>query len=60
MRKRYEELNKAISDPDIINNQQEWQKLVKEHAEIEEIVTVYREYRKGAGGSRRNSGDAPG
>ena len=44
--KRYEELNKAISDPDIINNQQEWQKLVKEHAEIEEIVTVYREYRK--------------
>lgn len=44
--KRYEELNKAISDPEIINNQQEWQKLVKEHAEIEEIVTVYREYRK--------------
>jgi len=44
--RRYEELNKAISDPDIINNQQEWQKLVKEHAEIEEIVTVYREYRK--------------
>ena len=43
--KRYEELNKAISDPEIINNQQEWQKLVKEHAEIEEIVTVYREYR---------------
>ena len=44
--KRYEELNKAISDPEIINNQQEWQKLVKEHAEIEEIWTVYREYRK--------------
>ena len=43
--KRYEELNKAISDPDVISNQQEWQKLVKEHAEIEEIVTVYREYR---------------
>ena len=42
---RYEELNKAIADPEIINNQQEWKKLVKEHAEIEEIVTVYREYR---------------
>lgn len=43
---RYEELNKAISDPDIINNQEEWKKLVIEHAEIEEIVTVYREYTK--------------
>lgn len=43
---RYEELNKAISDPEVINNQEEWKKLVIEHAEIEEIVTVYRAYRK--------------
>jgi peptide chain release factor 1 len=43
---RYEELNRAISDPDIISNQDEWKKLVIEHAEIEEIVTVYREYRR--------------
>lgn len=43
---RYEQLNEAISDPEIINNQEEWKKLVIEHAEIEEIVVVYREYRK--------------
>ena len=43
---RYEQLNRAISDPDIINNQEEWKKLVIEHAEIEEIVTVYRVYRQ--------------
>ena len=43
---RYEELNKAISDPDIISNQEEWKKLVIEHADIEEIVNVYRKYRQ--------------
>ena len=43
---RYEELNRAISDPEIISNQDEWKKLVIEHSEIEEIVTIYREYRR--------------
>ncbi|SCG81841.1 Peptide chain release factor 1 RF-1 [Proteiniborus sp. DW1] len=41
---RYEELSKKISDPEIINNISEWQKYVKEHAEIEPIVLKYREY----------------
>lgn len=44
--KRYEELNKAISDPEIISNQEEWQALVKEHSGLEEIVACYREYKK--------------
>ena len=44
--KRYEELTKMISDPEVINNQSEWQKLVKEHAGIEEVVIKYREYKK--------------
>ena len=35
-----------ISDPEIISNQSEWQKLVKEHAGIEEVVTKYKEYKK--------------
>ena len=43
---RYEELTKMISDPEIISNQSEWQKLVKEHAGIEEVVTKYKEYKK--------------
>lgn len=44
--KRYEELNEKIADPVIIANQSEWQKLMKEHADIEEIVEKYREYKK--------------
>lgn len=44
--KRYEELNTKISDPEVIANQNEWKKLMKEHADIEEIVEKYREYKK--------------
>lgn len=44
--KRYEELNEKIADPAVISNQTEWQKLMKEHADIEEIVQKYREYKK--------------
>src|SRR5690554_3804329 len=43
--KRYEQLNTSISDPDIIANQDEWKKLVKEHATLEDIVSEYREYK---------------
>lgn len=43
---RYEELTKLISDPDVISRQSEWQKYMKEHAEISEIVEKYREYKK--------------
>lgn len=44
--KRYEILNEQISDPEIIANQSEWQKLMKEHADISEVVEKYREYKK--------------
>ena len=44
--KRYDELTNLISDPQVIANQEEWRKLMKEHAEIEEIVLKYREYKK--------------
>lgn len=44
--KRYEELTKMIADPEIIANQAEWQKLMKEHASIEDIVAKFREYKK--------------
>ena len=43
--KRYEELNKKIADPEIIANQNEWKKLMKEHADITPIVEKYREYK---------------
>ena len=44
--KRYEELNVKISDPEVISNQNEWKKLMKEHAEIADVVEKYREYKK--------------
>ena len=43
---RYDELTKMISDPEVISNHTEWQKLMKEHASIEEIVLKFREYKK--------------
>lgn len=44
--KRYEELTNLIADPEVIANQSEWQKLMKEHASIEDIVLKFREYKK--------------
>ncbi len=44
--KRYEELTEMISNPEVISNQAEWQKAMKEHASLEEIVEKYREYKK--------------
>ncbi len=43
---KYKELSQKIIDPEIINQTDEWQKLAKEHAEIEPIVFKYREYTK--------------
>lgn len=43
--KRYEELTQIIADPEIIANQTEWQKAIKEHASIEDVVMKFREYK---------------
>ena len=42
---KYDELSVKISDPSIMANQTEWRKLCKEHADLEIIVTAYREYK---------------
>ena len=44
--KRYEELTQMISDPGVISNHAEWQKLMKEHSSIEDIVFKFREYKE--------------
>ncbi|MDW7670295.1 MAG: peptide chain release factor 1 [Bacillota bacterium] len=41
---KYEDLGNQLSDPEVINQQEIWQKLVREHADLEVIVTCYREY----------------
>ena len=42
--KKYKELTEQMMDPELINNMSQWQKVMKEHAEIEPIVMKYREY----------------
>ncbi|MGI6113562.1 MAG: peptide chain release factor 1 [Mahellales bacterium] len=44
--KKYEELSRKISDPEVIADQNQWRNLVKEHSGIEEIVQVYRQYKR--------------
>jgi len=43
---RYEEISHKLGDPDIINNQEEYRKLMKEYSDLEEIVSKFREYKK--------------
>ena len=44
--KKYEELTTQISDPEVIANNNEWRKLMKEHSSMEDVVLKYREYKK--------------
>jgi peptide chain release factor 1 len=43
---RYLEIEKDLSDPEIVNDRQAYQKLVREHAELNKIVSVFKEYQK--------------
>ena len=42
--KRFMEIEALLSDPDIINNREAYQKHVREHAELGKVVTVFRTY----------------
>lgn len=41
---KYDDLTVKISDPEIIADQSTWQKYMKSHAELEPIVSLFREY----------------
>lgn len=42
---KYEEINIKLTDPEIISDQEQYTKLMKEHSELSEIVEKYREYK---------------
>jgi peptide chain release factor 1 len=42
---RYEEINIKLTDPEIISDQEQYTKLMKEHSELTEIVEKFREYK---------------
>ncbi|MEG1535959.1 MAG: peptide chain release factor 1 [Clostridia bacterium] len=44
MLERFDELTRLIGDPNIIADQAKWQKLVKEHAAMEEPIALYKQY----------------
>lgn len=43
---RYEELNRLLADPEVLNNQERLRTVAKEHREAEGLVEIYRAYRK--------------
>ncbi len=43
---RFEELEKLISDPEVINRQDQWREYTKEHSQLSDTVEVYRQYKK--------------
>ncbi len=43
---RYLDLSEKVADPEVINDQKLWQRLMKEHAEITPIVEAYKEYKQ--------------
>ena len=43
---RFLEIEKHLSDPEIVKDRQAYQNLVREHAELNKIVSVFREYQK--------------
>ena len=43
--KKYEELEKELASPDVFNDQDHYRKLTKAHADLGEVVDVFREYR---------------
>ncbi|HOA79596.1 MAG TPA: peptide chain release factor 1 [Defluviitaleaceae bacterium] len=43
---KYKVLSKNVSDPEVISNQAEWQKLMKEYGELKPLVEKYNEYKK--------------
>lgn len=43
---RYLDLSEKVADPEVINDQKLWQKLMREHSEITPIVEAYKEYKQ--------------
>ncbi len=43
---KYEELSLKMTDPEILSDQKELQRIAKAHSDLEEIVATYREYKK--------------
>ncbi len=43
---RFSEIETRLSDPEVVNNRQVYQDLIREHADLNKIVSVYREFKE--------------
>src|SRR5207249_10141910 len=43
---RYEEMTQQLSSPEVVGDSARFQKVAKQHAELEEIVAKHREYKQ--------------
>src|SRR5215471_7028681 len=43
---RYQEMTTELSSPEVVSDSARFQKLAKQHAELEEIVTKHREFKQ--------------
>lgn len=46
LEEKYEELSRLIADPEVIAELSRWQQYVKTHADLADVVGVYKEYKK--------------
>ena len=46
LEEKYNKLNKKLSDPEVINDSNKYQKLLKKHAKMKKIVDKYKEYKE--------------
>jgi len=46
MEDRYEELGGQLADPEIVNDQQKYQKVAKQHRDLQEVVEKFRQYKQ--------------
>ena len=42
---RFEELNRQMADPAVINDSDQYRKVTKAHSELSEVVAKYREWK---------------
>ncbi|WP_372677607.1 PCRF domain-containing protein, partial [Desulfosarcina sp.] len=43
---RYQELERLLSDPKVVQDRDAYQKYIREHAEISPVVTAFREFKR--------------
>ena len=43
---KFEDLERKLSDPNLVSNRAEYQKIAKEHSDLREIVETFRHYEK--------------